>query len=210
MQSFRPRLVFFCKTYERISDLIRKDVVIAHGKVILQLFLAESLSHPLLVAILQVIEANILSWRDVEVTREMKGVNALLSAFVQLIDARIKRGKLKLKLNMMRTGFFGRRCKPDVFTGLTLHIQLEGITILSRTKVLSFGLTMGIVFPAENLSVDFEYLRPTHRARILGPHPRPNARCAENVSAGELYRVFGVGVHSSEAVFMVAYGAGVS
>jgi hypothetical protein len=210
MQSFRPRLVFFCKTYERISDLIRKDVVIAHGEVVLQLFLAESLSHPLLVAILQVIEANILNWRKVDMAGEMEGVNALLSAFVQLIDARRKRGKHKLKLNMMRTGFFGRRCKPDVFTGLTLHIQLEGITILSRIEVLSFGLTMGIVFPAENFSVDFEYLRPTHRARIFSPHPRPNARGAENVSARELYRVFGVGVHGSGAVFVVAYGAGIS
>jgi hypothetical protein len=202
--------MFFCKTYERISNLIRKYVVIAHGEVVFQLFLAESLSHPLLVAISQVIEANILSWWDVDVAGEMEGVNALLSAFVQLVDSRLKRRKLKLKLNMMRTGFFGRRCKPDVFTGLTLHIQLEGITILSCIEVLSFGLIMGIVFPAENLSVDFEYLRPTHRARIPSPHPRLNARGAENVSAGELYRVFGVGVHGSEAVFVVTYGAGVS
>jgi hypothetical protein len=202
--------VFSCKTYERTSDLIRKDVVTAHGEVVFQLFLAESLSHPLLVAILQVIEANILSWWDVDVAGEMERVNTLLSAFVQLIDARLRRGKLKLKLNMMCTGFFGRRCKPDVFTGLTLYVQLEGITILLCLKVLSFGFTMVIVFQAENLSVDFEYLRPTHRARILSPHPRPNARCAENVSAGELYRIFGVGIHGSEAVFVIAYGAGVS
>jgi hypothetical protein len=210
-------------------ELMGKHIEVPNCVFVFALFASDGVGHPLPMIVHKLIETMVFSRFN------LKGRECRPNGSVLLVKSALQVKHNRLDIDRREVGrhrivlLFVNRREPDILAWLQMHLLRSGRCVfdieeasdklfLSVEKFfpgVSFGLAVSViprvVLPAEASDVveTLGQLRTAYWTRAVHLSPLFNAHSAKDMATRKLNRVFGMEIHGSETVRLVADAAAI-